>query len=252
MKYIELPICGGRSGRVVTALAVTLFASMNASRAQALFDETFDGYTSFPNQNPHADWVNPGIPEISEGADEFWYGVRFLAPDDGTINQDLAVQEFGGSGNSTPVGRMEDNAGLVLRVDTTGYENVNLAFIWRTFLAESGDRLRVGYYVGDDLGFDTGANRFLDLTGAWSSWTQLMSASASSSFQSESFALPDNAGPVYVAFWLKNGEGDFGKVDNVLITGTLLIPEPSVVSLLLGGGAAFLAARHRRRQACRL
>jgi hypothetical protein len=229
--------------------ALVLSLSTTLSRGQNLFSESFDGYTSFPNQIPSGDYVNPGIPQIAEGADEFWYGVRFQSGT-GTIDSDLAVQKVGGAGNNTPVGRFEDDAGLVLRVDTTGYENVNLSFDWRTFLAETSDRFTVGYHVGDDLGFATsGPDRYRTLTsgsGSWNSgWTHLLSSSATNSFQSASFALPDNAGPVYVAFWMNNGEGDYGKVDNVLITGTLMIPEPATASLMALAGAALLVSRRR-------
>jgi hypothetical protein len=221
-------------GLVAVGLAV---AAVRSQGAGPLFSETFNGYTNFPSQIPSGDYVNPGLPVVSEGANAFWYGVRFQTGT-GTIDSDLAVQKVGGSGDATPVGRFEDDAGLVLRIDTTGYENVNLAFDWRTFLAESSDRFTVGYHVGDDLGFDTSANRYRDLTGTWpTSWTQLLSASASNAFSSENFALPSNAGPIYVAFWMNNGEGDYGKLDNVLITGTLSIPEPGSTALAALAGA---------------
>lgn len=204
-----------------------------------LFNENFDGYTSFPNQIPIGDRVNRGIPNISEGASEFWYAARFEAPHGrgGTIDSDLAVQKFGGfSPYNNPVARFEDDAGLVLRIDTTGYLNVNLSFIWRTFLAERSDRFVVGYHIGDDLGFDTSANRILNLqtgTGCWGEgWVQLMRESSCNSFQNESFLLPGNAGPVFVAFWLDGGEGDYGKLDNVAITATP-VPEPTVLTLVL-------------------
>lgn len=234
--------------RYFLACVVAFHMSTASSRGAELFHETFNGYTSFPSQIPSGDHVNTGIPLISEGADEFWYGVRFQNGG-GTIDSDLAVQQFGGGTDLTPVGRFEDDAGIVLRVDTTGYMNVNLSFSWRTFLAETGDRFTVGYYLGDDLGFATsGPNRYLDLSpSGWNQWIGLMSASASDSFHSESFALPDNVGPIYVAFWMNNGEGDYGKVDNVLITADMIaIPEPATAALMVLTGAVLIVRRCRK------
>lgn len=189
--------------------------------------------------------VNPGIAEISEGADEFWHGVRFQGS--GSIDADLAVQQYGGGANETHVGRVSHDSGMVLRIDTTGYENVSLSFNWRTFQAESPDKFTVGYHLGDNLGFTTsGANRYLTLTsgaGAWSTgWTQLLSGSAGSAWKTKTSTLPSDAGPIYIAFWMNNGHGDFGKFDNILITATpISIPEPTVLALALVGGVAFVA-----------
>lgn len=246
-------------------LGVCGLVCLFAQRSQAqvtLFNENFNGYTSFPDQVPSNDYVNKGIPEISEGASELWFGARFQSGD-GSINSDLFVQKFGDyagfnppsnpAGNATPVGRFEDDAGLVLRINTTGYTNITLDFDWRTFDTSSGDKVTVGYYVGE-IGFNTGANRFMDLrtTSAnaaysWGNWTQLMSQGDNGyPFEHETFTLnaAANAGVVYVAFWLDDGEGDYGKLDNVFITGTpILVPEPTTLSLGLLGCALVIAQR---------
>lgn len=246
---------------LITLLSVGCLFAQHGQSQVTLFNETFNGYTSFPDQIPSNDYVNKGIPEISEGASELWFGVRFQTGD-GTINSDLAVQKFGDysginppsnpAGNATPVARFEDDAGIVLRINTTGYNNIKLDFDWRTFSTDSGDKVTVGYYVGE-IGFNTGANRFMDLTPTgpnsayqWANWTQLMSqGDGGYPFEHETFNLTaaNNAGVVYVAFWLNDGEGDYGKLDNVCITGTL-VPEPTTLSLgLLGLG--WLAFRRR-------
>ncbi len=235
---------------------LALHLSTANSSAITLFNETFEGYTSFPAENPTGynppDMVNMGIAEISEGASEFWYGVRFQNVSD-PINDDLAVQQYGGGLNETHVGRVAHDAGMVLRIDTTGYQNVNLSFLWRTFQAESPDRFTVGYHLGDNLGFTTsGPNRFLNLStgpGAWSSgWTQLLSGMAGDDWRTKNSTLPSNAGPIYVAFWLNNGHGDYGKFDNILITANpIVVPEPTVLALGFFGVAALLTRKNLRR-----
>ncbi len=231
---------------------LVLHQSASNGMATTLFNETFEGYTSFPTENPTGynppDMVNPGIAEISEGASEFWYGVRFQGS--GSIDADLAIQQYGGGANETHTGRVSHDSGMVLRIDTTGYENISLSFNWRTFQAESPDKFTVGYHLGDNLGFTTsGPNRFLNLTsgaGAWGAgWTQILSGSAGSTWKTKTSTLPSDAGPIYVAFWMNNGHGDYGKFDNILITATpISIPEPTVLALALVGGVA-LAARRR-------
>jgi hypothetical protein len=229
--------------------------SCTSSHALTLFYENFEGYTNFPTENPTGynppDMVNMGIAEISEGANEFWYGVGFETS--GSINNALAVQQYGGGFNETHVGRVSHDAGMVLRIDTSGYQNVSLSFLWRTFQAETPDRFKVGYHIGDDLGFSTaGANRFLSLTsgpGSWANgWTQLLSGSSSTDWKSKTSLLPSNAGPIYIAFWMDNGSGDYGKFDEILITGTPInVPEPTSLAVLIVGGLAAIVIRKARR-----
>jgi PEP-CTERM motif len=244
----------GRFSKAILMLAGGILAlhlsSANCS-AVVLFNETFEGYTSFPVEDPPGyvpeDMVNPGIPEISEGASEFWYGVRFQAP--GAIESNLVVQEFGGGINQTHVARFAHDSGIVLRIDTTGYYNVNLSFMWRMFEASTPDRFTAGYHVGDDLGFTTsGPNRYLNLTSgpnSWANgWTQLLSGNAGNSWSTRNSTLPSDAGPVYVAFWLNDGHDDYGKLDNILITATpIIVPEPSTLVLGVIGVCAFAIRR---------
>lgn len=231
------------------AFLLNLTLAVNAY-SDTLFWEDFNGYSY------HYD--DPGIPKISEGADEIWYGGRFEYFDGGTINQDLAIQAYGGSTNPTPVGRFEDEAGLLFNISTADYFDVKLSFDWRTFSASGSDRLVAGYYVGDlNFGTCTGEGEagcfrdfFTDDLGSsqsaavnwWDTqWTEIVRGK-NNVFQSiTDYALPDGEDSIWVAFWMDNGEGDFGKIDNVHVTATL-VPEP-VSSTLFIIGAAVLAAR---------
>lgn len=129
-------------------LALVVLSWSGCVGAATLFAENYEGYTSFLNQIPSGDHVNAGIPKIPEGTKGVWYGARFEQPGDGTINSDLAVQKLGRGSNNTHTGRIEDNAGMLFRVNTVGYANDTLRFDWRAFRAETADRFVVGYYIG--------------------------------------------------------------------------------------------------------
>jgi len=225
-------------------LALAAFAFAPPAGATTMFLEDFEGYTSFPSQIPAGDPVNVGLPEISEGADELWFGARFQTPHStcagGSVGCDLTVQRYGGSTNPSRVARFSDEAGLLFSVDTTDFENVVLSFDWRTFAASSADKLVAGFFVGEiPLGV-FGSDRSADLLAgpyAWSNWTQLIRQSRHDNFTHNSFALPSDVGTIWVAFWLDDDgyfdkAGDYGKVDNVLVTGQAIpvgppVPEPA-------------------------
>jgi hypothetical protein len=241
--------------------ALALLAGAPAG-ATPLFFEDFDGYTSFPSRDPWWDPVNKGLPELSEGADELWFGARFETPDsacaDGTVRCDLAVQRFGGLRNWTPVGRFADDAGLLFSVDTTGFDQVLLSFAWRTFLADSGDHLVAGYFVGDIPLAVFGDDRTADfVTGpyAWANWVELISQGAHNRFTEHEFALPADVGTVWVALWLDNGNHDYGKVDDVLVRGQRIapppVPEPSLGLLAALAGAGLWRRSRARGQGSR-
>jgi hypothetical protein len=233
------------------ALGILLLLA-GPARATTIFSEDFDGYTSFPAEIPAGDPVNPGIPKISEGADYDWYAARFEQADSTCsvgLDCDVAVQKFGGGGNSTPVGRVEDDVGLLFRIDTTDLVDVVLSFDWRTFSASSGDQLVAGYYLGDIPAPLFGTTRSADLrftAYSWANWVELERQNAHNTFTHQEFDLPEDAGIVWVALWLDDGEGDYAKFDNIQVSATANpIPEPSTLLLVLGGLAA-LSRAHRR------
>jgi hypothetical protein len=214
-----------------------------AGSAFPIFSEDFDGYSG----------DDAGIPLISEGADETWYGIRFQTPDSScspssSLNCDIAVQGIGETGvNPTPVGRFEDEAGLVFHISTTGLTGVTLDFDWRLFSASGADNMKVGYFVGDIAPYASSSSLIATSSSSPYKWTNWVALTPSGGLQSnttlhQTYALPDNEADVWVVFWLDNGEGDYGKIDNVVVTA---VPEPGTLALL-GLGLAVLGRRRTR------
>lgn len=230
------------------AIALALVACGSAGAAE-LFHETFNGYTSFWTQDPPGDPVNPGLPQISEGAAELWYGGRFEAPDNGTIQQDLAVQKYGGFGDFTPVGRAEDNAALLFNVSTLGFASANLDFDWRLFDGD-GATFHAGYYAGTIGGWSADRTQSFVAPNAyqWSNWTQF-ATTGSNSFSHVNVVLPGGEPSIWVAFFLDGHEGDYGKIDNIVVVSGQQVPEPATFVLASFGIVAvgFVAIRRRAR-----
>ena len=254
------------------------------------------------------DGVNPGVPLIKEGADEVWHAGQFGTPEtpcascgsggkkgggwqDGnsqggdfgirhggkgshniTLDCDLGVQRIGGGGDKTPVARMDDHAGLLFAVDTTGLSDVMLSFDWRTFDAPAGDQSVAAYFVGNDpfskapictgrkcpkqpesFGWGWGGHGHKGKGGGGDSvdvdpakFTELVRADVHDDFTHNVFTLPGNVGLVWVAFWHDGGESDFTKIDNVVVTANP-VPEPPTLMLLLAGTVGLVAMGRKRR-----
>lgn len=228
-------------------LSLTVISIASDANAALLFFEDFEGYTSFSGSQ------NPGLPLLSEGAKETWYGGRFETGDGGSIDSDLSVWRLPGVyPNNVTFGQFEDDAGLLFRVSTLGVSNPILSFEWKTHNTESGDRFVAGYYVGSiDFVNDTpdGPNnnlvrRFNQDGPTWSGggWVELLRGRNEVSWTNSVFPLPGNQPEVWVAFWMDNGEGDLGKLDNIAVT-----PEPMTATFLLLGLAGFCCRNRRPR-----
>ncbi|MEX2015579.1 MAG: PEP-CTERM sorting domain-containing protein [Candidatus Hydrogenedentales bacterium] len=246
-----------RAALLLTASVSVLLAATTPAVAITIFSENFQGYTSFPHEIPDNDPVNQGLPVWWEGSQETWYGARFDWPDDNSsIDDDLAVQKWGGGSNNSHTGRVSDSAGMLFHISTVGLDSVSMSYDWRTFLASGNSRLKVGYFVGNlsghlEVGLIPDFANFQSEFGVnwWSDeWVQTTSGQ-SNSWQSKSVSLPAGEADVWVAFWMKGGACEYGKLDNICVTGTEIVPEPSSIAIALMGGALCGCVVIRRRVA---
>ena len=71
-----------------------------------------------------------------------------------------------------------------------------------------------------------------------------MSGTAGDNWRTKNTTLPSDAGPIFVAFWLNDGHGDYGKFDNILITANpISVPEPTILAFGLLGVEALVARK---------
>lgn len=256
--------------RLVASFVLLFLASLSLeSPAATIFQEDWNSYTGFPGSSNDLGGhrTNFGVPTIAEGADNDWLAGRFEFADSDPISGDVGVLAVAsGSPFNTPAGRVDDDAGLVAKIDLTGYVDAELSFDWRTFATESSDRLVVAYYVGEDLGDPGSAYDWFgdpnlgnsDMSGTdpqgqanpWyqNNWTEVFRDTSPNSFQSESgIDISGGAGSViYLAFWLDNGDHDLAKLDNIVVSGTP-VPEASSLIIMLSAGTLFSVRWNRTR-----
>jgi hypothetical protein len=175
---------------------------------------------------------------MAAGADNDWTGARFQAGTS-TITSDTAMQRIAGDLNY--FGQVEDGAAILMRLSTKDTENATLGFDWRTSSASGEDRFIAGYYAGFEASPD------------WANWTELLAGAPSTTWAAALYDLPSNEDDLWLAFWMKASEGDYGWVDNINVSGEKIaggepvggdtvVPEPLSLVLL---GAGLLAARRR-------
>jgi len=225
-------------GFAVLLLLGAAIVDVSTAGAITLFDESFDSSTDFASGGQKF-----GIPLPPDADEAGWNAARF-DHDFADPRRDVGIQAYGGGGNVTQVGLVEDDAGLYFEISTLGLSDVVLEFDWRTFSAFGGDRLRAGYLEIDSPTLDptTGAADFRFGAYAWPAWTELLEGKGHT-FQHVSYGLPSNTTNLLIAFWLDNGENDFGKFDNVRVTA---VPEPRT-ALMVGLGLALFSAGRRLR-----
>ena len=251
---------------LLATCAPLMFISISAEASIEIFREDFNGYTgtfSGPSNDLGGHRTKFGIPTQAAGADsDLWLAARFEYGG-GSIIDDVGVLEFASGGAyRNPAGRVDDDAGLVIKLDLTDYTDIELAFDWRTYNTESNDRFVVAYYrEGDSLGephnaydwfsdpsFGNGDMSASDPQGQanpWyvTNWTEVHRDTSPTSFQQESGIDIVGGAVTYIAFWLDNGNHDLAKFDNVVVTGVEnppggggVVPEPTtfLVWSLLG------------------
>lgn len=253
--------------------AIALMGVLSAPVAQAegiLFSEDFEGYTEFTHSNLGVDpKYNPGVPLISEGANETWYGAYFETPNViGDVTEDMGVQ--------TPIwyepaesntGRFSNDAGLLFRVDTGNLESALLSFDWHTYEPVAGDNFRAGYFAGSLPGSDCDDSDgcVFDFSGEddfWSSWTELVSGRfvepPEGGGKSESFALPGGVSELWVAFWMDSDKATgvcpsyycgLAKIDNVMVTADVPVPVPAALWLFGSGLLGLIGVARRKHKA---
>jgi predicted ribosomally synthesized peptide with SipW-like signal peptide len=134
-----------------------------------------------------------------------WTTGYFETPDS-NWDTDITVRTTGAyEGQSL---RMEDEAGIYQTIPTTDYKDIKVSYCRRTESIGGTDIFRIGWKVGSGS---------LD----WSDYTQFEGIQNNVSWNCVNFDLPASANDtsITIASYLDNGEGDYGWLDNVVVTG---------------------------------
>lgn len=117
---------------------------------------------------------------------------------------------------------LEDDVILYKSLNTTGNQSISFSYCRRTFDTGTGDFLRIGWKTG---AFSLN----------WSTWNELESIDTNN-WACVSFPLNGaNNTQILIAFYLDNDNNDYGKFDNVKVTGISMNPPVSCVPIWTNG-----------------
>jgi hypothetical protein len=214
---------------MILALALSLVMGMASLAGAAAvgvgFSENWQGYAD--KDGVWGDITKP------------WYFGRVGPPDApvGSIYYDFnLVNDFGNK-----YVYVEDDSGIFFEINTAGYTNVSLDFDWLTRNAYGSDFVQVGYTTTDMSGYFTDGETNTILSGFFTTFN----LGTSDTWQSYSMDLPD-ADSVWVFLALNDGEGNYGKFDNISVNGSP-VPIPGAVWLLGSGLVGLVGLRRKYR-----
>ena len=179
------------------------------------------------------------------------------------IHKDVNIKPFL---NHSYTGHFQDDKGWMFRFDTTNLADVEMTWRWATDKTNGDDRMRAGYTLGSTEIGDTGLTMEEELGSSpetydfyahfsgvgpaqsWflNSWTNFDLANDGQSddeWRLRTDPLPSNE-IIYVAFWLDNGNGTEGYIDNVRITGAAIaspLPAAAWMGMAVLGTMGFVA-----------
>jgi len=107
------------------------------------------------------------------------------------------------------VAGIKDDAAMIRTISTKGFENIEFSYCRRTADTNPGDQLRIGWKVGE-----------YNDDNDWNNWNEL--EAIRELWDCVSFTLPAEAEDqdyISIAFFMDDGNGDHGWVDNVKVTG---------------------------------
>lgn len=145
---------------------------------------------------------------------------------------------------------LEDEAGVLIQVDTRGYQKVELWFDWYTLhiratslsrtepskildpsgvsAADTKDRFVGAYRVGElDLFDDGGTADFVEIFGgrdavqSWweKEWTEFIREASDHWLSAGPIQIPAGVSSLWIAFWIDDGEAHCAAIDNITVIG---------------------------------
>ncbi len=224
-----------------------LLISVEQAGAVTLFEDDFDSYQG------SIDFRNG----ITSGTSD-WYAGQFQPNIRPTLANVGVMGSAGlvfGSGN---VAWFLDDAGILINVNTVGYDEALLSFQWRTIGASVGESFYAGYYAGNldqDFGPNNVAPFYWSHGNQWftNQWNIIDRGTALWGGRSVmNYALPGNVESLWLAFWFDNNyiggwDCDYAVLDNVSVRAgrDQPVPEPATLALL-SFGLVGAAVRQRR------